>query len=74
MKIHWLPFIIYLLLDLIATGAGMGVLIFNILFGFGVGWIVLMVVISPFLQILTTVFGGVMALVFSQNVPREIPN
>lgn len=39
-----------------------------------IGWIVLMVVISPFLQMLTTVFGGVMALVFSPKVPNEFPN
>lgn len=34
----WLPLIIYVVLDIIATGAGMGVPIFCIVLGFPVGW------------------------------------
>lgn len=133
----------YLLLDLLAIGAGMGVPIFAILLGFGVGWvypylytlshpgtnpplnqillisfltasftllimaviwlptlrmlklpeadlanfgiplilyeplpsfigwIVLMVLISPFLQVLTTVFGAVLKLVWTTIRSKE---
>jgi len=55
-------FIIFAILDLFCIAMGMGVPIFCILFGFPIGWLFLMIFISPFLQLLTTIFTSYLTL------------
>lgn len=43
-KIGWLLFI-YIIIDILCTGAGMGVPIFNILFSFFVGWALIKIIL-----------------------------
>jgi len=72
MIILWVPFARYLFdptMDLANTGIPM--ILYEPQASF-IGWIVLMVLISPFLQLLTTLFGAYLALiVWIKKVPHD---
>ena len=71
MAVIWLPALRLLKLpEADLANFGIPLILYEPLPSF-IGWMVLMVLISPFLQVLTTVFGAVLKLAYTPNLSQE---